>query len=124
MLAHPVPGANLVLFTDASTTSIGAVLQQIVHDRTQPLAFFSKKLTPRQTQWPAYYRELLAIYEAIQHFRHILEGQDFAIYTDHKPLIYAFHQKRDKLPPTQLNHLSLLHSFLQILREGTGKYCC
>uniref|UniRef100_A0A5S6QKW5 Integrase catalytic domain-containing protein n=1 Tax=Trichuris muris TaxID=70415 RepID=A0A5S6QKW5_TRIMR len=34
-----------------------------------------EKLSAKQSEWPAYYRELLAIYEAVQHFRHILETQ-------------------------------------------------
>ena len=39
--------------------------------------------------------ELLAIYEALKHFRHMLEARHFTILTDHKPLTFAFHQKRD-----------------------------
>lgn len=89
-----------------------------------PLAFVSKKLSspktpsstgiavetsaPAETTWPAYYRELLAIYEAVQHFRHILEAQHCTIYTDHKPITYAFSQRREKLPPVQQNQLSLI----------------
>lgn len=46
--------------TDASSTAIGAVLQQGGH----PLAFFSKKLCPRMQQAPTYVRELFAITEA------------------------------------------------------------
>ncbi len=30
-------------------------------------------------------QELLAIYLAIQHFRHFLEGRPFQVLTDHKP---------------------------------------
>lgn len=48
------------LETDASSTAIGAVLQQ----GGKPLAFFSKKLCPRRQQAAAYVRELFAITEA------------------------------------------------------------
>lgn len=37
----------------------------------------------------AFDRESLAIYEAIRHFRHLLEVRDFHILTDHKPLMLA-----------------------------------
>lgn len=111
ILAHPDTTAELGLFTDASSTHIGAALQQRVNNQWEPLAFFSKKLTPRQTTWPAYYRELLGVYEAVQHFRYILEVQHATIYTDHKPLVHAFSQRREKLPPAQLNQLSFISEF-------------
>ena len=49
-----------------------------------------------QQKYSAYNRELLAIYEAVKHFRHMLEARHFVIFTDHKPLTYAFSQRRDK----------------------------
>lgn len=113
MLVHPDPKAKLGLFTDASGTHIGSCLQQRIDDSAdwQPLAYFSRKLTTKQTEWPTYYRELLAVYESVQHFRHILEVQHVTVYTDHKPLVYAFVQRRDKLPPMQLNQLSFISQF-------------
>ncbi|KAJ2937197.1 hypothetical protein O0L34_g18956 [Tuta absoluta] len=91
-LVHPDPNSKLGLFTDASGTHIGSCLQQRSDDNEpwQPLAYFSRKLTKKQMEWPTYYRELLAVYESVQHFRHILEVQHATIYTDHKPLVYAF----------------------------------
>ncbi|XP_028043205.1 uncharacterized protein LOC114252776 [Bombyx mandarina] len=111
LLAHPLPNAELGLFTDASSSHVGACLQQKVGDAWQPLGFFSKKLNPRQCQWPAYYRELLAVYESVQHYRHFLAAQHVTIYTDHKPLVYAFSQRRERLPPVQLNQLSFISQF-------------
>lgn len=121
LLQHPISGAPLGLFTDASSTHIGACLQQKINDDWFPLAFFSKKLTPQQAQWPAYYRELLAVYESVQHFRHILEVQHCTIYTDHKPLLYAFIQRREKLPPSQLNQLSFISEFTTDIRHIKGE---
>lgn len=121
LLQHPRSGAALALFTDASSVHIGSCLQQKVDGEWVPLAFFSKKLTPRQTEWPAYYRELLAVYESIQHFRHILEVQHCTIYTDHKPLLYAFVQRREKLPPAQLNQLSFISQFTTDIKYIKGE---
>ncbi|GFV75979.1 hypothetical protein TNCV_1455761 [Trichonephila clavipes] len=36
---------------------------------------------------------------AMKHFKHLLEGNDFVIYTDHKPLTFAFKQKNEKASP-------------------------
>jgi hypothetical protein len=87
---------------------MGAVLQQRVHNAWQPLAFFSKDINPAQQKYGAYNRELLAIYEAIKHVRHMLEARHFTIFTDHTPITYAFQQKRDKCSPRQLNHLDFI----------------
>jgi len=72
---------------------MGAVLQQRVQDFWQPLAFFSRKLSPAQQNYSAYDREPLAIYEGVRYFRHMLEAQHFTILMDHKPLTFAFNQK-------------------------------
>jgi hypothetical protein len=97
LLAHPEPTAQLALVTDASTSAMGAMLQQLVNNTWQPQAFFSKNLNPAQQKYSAYDRELLAVYEAVKHFRHMLEARHFIIFTDHKPITYAFQQKRDML---------------------------
>jgi hypothetical protein len=53
LLAHPDPTAPLALVTYASTSAMGAVLQQHVQNAWQPLAFFSKKLNPAQQKYSA-----------------------------------------------------------------------
>jgi cleavage and polyadenylation specificity factor subunit 1 len=72
--------------TDASTTAMEAVLQQRIKYPWQPLTSFSKKMSTAQQKYTAYYRELLAFYDAVKHFRHMLEARHFVICTDHKPL--------------------------------------
>jgi len=65
LLSHPDPTAELVVTTDASSTAIGAVIQQRMKEGWQPLAFLSKKLSNIQVKYSPYDRELLAIYTAI-----------------------------------------------------------
>ncbi|VUZ53738.1 unnamed protein product [Hymenolepis diminuta] len=89
---------RLVLKTDASQVEERAVLQQIVNGEIQPLSFFSRKLTPTETRFSTFDRELLAIYLAVKHFRHILEGRQFTILTEHKPLTLAKHPQIVILP--------------------------
>ena len=47
----------------------------------------------------------------IIYFKHLLEGQDFTIQTDHKLLIYAFLQKSDKASSRQLRQLDYIEQF-------------
>jgi hypothetical protein len=48
------------------------VLQERVDDGWQPLEFFSKRINPTQQKCSAYDQNLLAIYEAEKHSRHML----------------------------------------------------
>ncbi|GFU86145.1 hypothetical protein TNCV_368031 [Trichonephila clavipes] len=111
LLAHPSPSAPLALRVDASDYAIGGALHQVVDSELQPLAFFSRKLTSSEKSYSAYDRELLAIYSAIRHFRYMLEARDFTMFTDHKPLTYAFRQKSDKCSPRQIRQLDFISQF-------------
>ncbi|KAK2367199.1 hypothetical protein QL285_080510 [Trifolium repens] len=82
VLALPDFQKPFILETDASGTGIGAVLHQDGH----PISYFSKKLVPRNQKKSAYFREMLAIAEAIAKFRHYLLGHRFIIRTDQKSL--------------------------------------
>ncbi|GFW47275.1 transposon Tf2-9 polyprotein [Trichonephila clavipes] len=111
LLAHPSPSAPLALHVDASNYAIGGALHQVVVSELQPLAFFSRKLTSSEKSYSAYDRELLAIYSAIRHFRYMLDARDFTVFTDHKPLTYAFRQKSDKCSPRQIRQLDFISQF-------------
>lgn len=120
LLAHPRDGASLSLVSDASDTAVGATLQQLVDDIWQPLGFFSKKLSLAEKKYGAYDRELLAVYLAVKHFRHMVEGRDFTIFTDHKPLTFAFQQKPEKCSPRQSRHLDFISQFSTDIRYVPG----
>ena len=49
LLVHPYPDDATSIMTDASDTSVGAVLQQCIDDQWCPIAYFSKKLKPAET---------------------------------------------------------------------------
>ena len=89
LLVHPDPSAPLNIRCDASDFAVGGVLQQCMDNNWQPLSFFSKKLSPAETHYSAYDQDLLAVYAMIRHFRHNLEGRNFFVNTDHKPLFYV-----------------------------------
>ncbi|GBN48949.1 Retrovirus-related Pol polyprotein from transposon 17.6 [Araneus ventricosus] len=121
LLSFPNPDSPLAFFTDASDYAVGSVLQQFEEDCWKPLAFFSKKLTNAQKGYSTYDRELLGIYLSIKQFKHILEGRQFTIYTDHKPLMFAFQQKNEKASPRQLRHLQYISEFSTDIRHICGK---
>nr|VZI12561.1 unnamed protein product [Spirometra erinaceieuropaei] len=112
--------AQLILTTDASSSAVGAVLHQQVNNQLQPSAFFSQKLQPAQTRYSTFSRELLAVYLAIRHFRHLLEGRDFSVHTDHKPLTYALKAKPDRYSPREVRHLDYISQFTADIRYVRG----
>ncbi|GFX31269.1 hypothetical protein TNCV_2060881 [Trichonephila clavipes] len=112
LLRHPIPGAKLSLWTDASDKAVGGSLMQLCQNNWEPVAFLSVKLSKSQQKWSTYDRELLAMYISVKRFRHMLEGRDFIIYTDQKPLMYAFMQNPDKCSPRQWRHLDFISQHL------------
>ena len=121
LLAHPEASAPLAIFTDASDTAVGAALQQKIREKWEPLAFFSKKLNPAETKYGAYDRELLSVYLAVKYFRHMVEARTFTVFTDHKPLTFAFRQKPEKCSPRQFRHLDFVGQFTTDIRYIRGE---
>ncbi len=93
-LSPPVAVATLPLAVNASNTQVGACLQQQCTQQRawEPLGFFSKKFEKAQAAYSAFDRELLACLSGIRHFRLMLEGSPFQIYTDHMPLTFALNR--------------------------------
>ena len=131
-LNHFVAGAPLALTTDASDFAVGAVLEQRVAGIWQPLGFYSARFRPskRELQRPlaladhlrsATDRELLAAYRAVRHFRHILEGRKFTLYTDHKPLVGMMAKVSDSWSAMQARHLSAISEYTTDIRHLEGK---
>jgi cleavage and polyadenylation specificity factor subunit 1 len=122
LLAHPRQRAELALATDASGDHVGAVLQQRATAAApwEPLGFFSQKLDPAQTRYSAFDRELFACVAAIRHFRWLLEGRRFTLYTDHKPLTFALLKVSEPWTARQGRHLSFISEFTTDIRHIAG----
>ena len=84
-----IPDAHLpfTIQTDASKIGIGAVLMQTHRNGDLPVAYLSKKFTTTQMNWPATEQECYAIIHAIEKWHKYLDGREFTIETDHKPLL-------------------------------------
>lgn len=120
LLAFPSSKVQLSLAVDASDLGIGAVIQQGSDSLWEPLGFFSRKLNDTEKKYSAYDRELLAAYSAILYFRHMLEGRSFILYTDHKPLTFAFGRNIEKCSPRQTRQLDLIAQYTTDIRHISG----
>ena len=85
-LTIPTQEDTFVLQTDASAVGIGAVLSVTRDSIEKPVAFFSRKMLPREQRYSATEVEGLAVVDAIDHFAVYLIGRPFTIETDHKAL--------------------------------------
>ena len=121
LLVHPDPMAQLNITCDASDVAVGGVLQQYLNGMWQPLSFFSKKLSPAETRYSAFDRKLLAIYATIKHFRHNLEGRNFFVNTDHKPLTFVMSSVTERASLRQTRHLAFIAEFTTDIRYVKGE---
>lgn len=120
-LAHPSSKTPWYLLCDASDIGIGAVLQQGEGDEAEPLGYFSRALNKAQSSYSTYDRELLAIFEAVKYFRPLLEGREFTILTDHKPLIHSMHQNTSSISPRRIRQLNFIAQFSTNIQYKPGR---
>ncbi|CAL9705054.1 unnamed protein product [Knipowitschia caucasica] len=121
MLVHPSPGAPVALTTDASDYAVGAVFEQWVEGTWQPLAFFSRQLVPRERKYSTFDRELLAVWLAIRHFRFVLEGREFTVFVDHKPLTFSMSKVAEPWSARQQRQLAFISEYTTDIRHIAGK---
>jgi hypothetical protein len=111
VLAHPDPTRQWIINSDASDFAIAAVLSQKQNDGTvRPVAYFSRAMRPAETRYTAIYdKELLALAEAVHHFRCYVGNGAFPLLlrTDHKGLTWLRTTK--ELSVRQYGWLEKLH---------------
>ena len=73
--------------TDASDFALGCILSQYQGRRLHPVVFHSRKLNPAERNYEIHHKELLAIMEAFEEWKHYLVGEGkndpITVYTDH-----------------------------------------
>ena len=121
MLHHPDASLPLAITTDASDVAMGAVIEQRGPKGWEPLAFFSKKFSDTQQNYCPYDRELEAAHKAIRHFKYMVEGRPFTLYTDHQSLVPSIHKKTDAPTSRQMNQLSEIAEYTTDIRYLEGK---
>ena len=85
-LAPPDYNKPFIVHTDASDRGIGAVLSQGEGQLEHPIAFYSRKLLPREQKYSAMEKEGLAVVDACRHYLPYLVGRHFTICTDNRAL--------------------------------------
>ena len=77
-------------------------------------------LSPAETNYSTFDREVLAMYLAIKHFRHFIEGREFHVWTDHKPLTFSIATNSNCYSPRQARQLDFISQFTTNIRHVKG----
>jgi hypothetical protein len=91
VLRHYNPEDMIVLESDASNYAIAGILSQYDKEGVlRPVAFYGRTMIATELNYNIYDKELLAIVECFQLWRHYLEGSKYTIqvFTDHNNLQY------------------------------------
>jgi len=120
-LALPRREGKFRVETDASGHAIGEVLYQEQEGKWKPIAFLSRTMQPVEQNYKIYYKELLAIVEALAKWRQYLldAAETFEIWTDHENLKYF--QEPHKLNRRQARWYLKLQDYDFVLRHILGK---
>ena len=87
MLVHPLFDRPFVIQCNASDKGIGFMLAQQHDDQLRPIMFGGRVLTDIEQSYATIDKELLACYFALKRCEIYILGNDFIVYTDHKPLL-------------------------------------
>lgn len=116
VLAFPNFTEPFEISTDASNEALGAVLSQ----NDKPIAFASKTLNQTESKYSTIEKELLGVVWGVKRFRCYVYGQQFTVYTDHKPLL-GIHKMKD--PSSRLLRLYLkLSEYTITIEHKPGRH--
>jgi len=108
-----------ILQTDASDCGIGGVLSQCDENNEEhPVAYFSRKLLPREQRYSTVEKECLAIRLSVEAFKVYLLGKHFKIQTDHRALVWLDQLKDKNARLTRWSLALQPYNFTVIHRKG------
>lgn len=91
VMAYPDPRKPYKLYTDVSEYAVGGIfIQQDENGVERVIQYISKQLSTGQQKWSATEHEAFAVIYAHRKLRPYLDGAEFTVYTDHKPLKSLF----------------------------------
>ena len=120
VLKSPDLSKPFVLQTDASDRGVGAVLSQRTTDGDHPIAYFSRKLIPREERYSTVEKECLAIKLGVHAFRVYLLGRPFVVQTDHRSLEWLHRLKENNARLTRWSLSLQPYDFTVEHRAGTS----
>ena len=119
ILMCPDFGKQFLLQTDASERGVAAVLSQVGDDgQDHPVAYFSRKLLPREEKFSTVEKECLAIKLGVQAFHVYLMGCTFKVQTDHRSLEWLNRVKDTNARLTRWSLFLQCYSFTVEYRSG------
>jgi hypothetical protein len=122
VLKSPDFKREFTLQTDASDRGVGAVLSQSDKAGVEhPVAFYSRKLLPREARYSTIQKECLAIKAAMHTFRVYLLGRKFVVKTDHRVLEWLNRLKDNNSRLTRWSLALQPYHFTVRYRAGAAK---
>ncbi|GBG71210.1 hypothetical protein CBR_g8513 [Chara braunii] len=125
LIEYPVlkvadPSLPFVVTTDASQYGIGAVLQQDDDNGYRPVEFMSARMLCEKVATSTYERELYALRQTLDHWKHYLLGRHFKVYSDHETLRWL--KTQAKMTPKLTRWAVEIDQFDFELKPVKGKY--
>ncbi|GBG88232.1 hypothetical protein CBR_g46799 [Chara braunii] len=125
LIEYPVikvadPSLPFVVTTDASQYGTGAVLQQDADNGYRPVEFMSARMPCEKVVASTYERELYALMQALDHWKHYLLGRHFKVYSDHETLRWL--KTQAKMTPKSTRWAAEIDQFDFELKPVKGKY--
>ncbi|GBG64491.1 hypothetical protein CBR_g45187 [Chara braunii] len=125
LIEYPVlkvadPSLPFVVTTDASQYGIGAVLQQDDGHGYRPVEFMSARMPSEKVATSTYERELYALRQALDHWKHYLLGRHFKVYSDHETLRWL--KTQAKMTPKLTRWAAEIDQYDFELKPVKGKY--
>ncbi|GBG70850.1 hypothetical protein CBR_g8150 [Chara braunii] len=125
LIEYPVlkvadPSLPFVVTTNASQYGIGAVLQQDDGNGYRPVEFMSARMPSKKVATSTYERELYALRQALEHWKHYLLGRHFKVYSDHETLRWL--KTQAKMTPKLTRWAAKIDQYDFELKLVKGKY--
>jgi hypothetical protein len=90
ILQYPDFTKSFILTTDASNKALGAIVSQGEVGKDLPIAYASRILNKKESNYSTTELECLAIIFGVNQFRPYIYGRKFIIVSDHRPLTWLF----------------------------------
>ncbi|GBG79669.1 hypothetical protein CBR_g29817 [Chara braunii] len=125
LIKYPVlkvvdPSLPFVVTTDASQYGIGVVLLQDDDNGYRPVEFVSARMPSEKVPTSTYERELYALRQALDHWKHYLLGRHFKVYSDHETLRWL--KTHAKMTPKLTRWAAEIDQYDFELKPVKGKY--